>query len=220
MNEVVLVTGSETLTGRKLIEKLLARGSRVVAPIAGKETQASETGTPNLTVLTWNRSSWFSTKAVTREVLRQFGRIDAAWILHQQSNVVQDFSEAGSSDIESVLEQSIKGTVALVRELAPLLINTGGFLGMVIPHRPGAAPGPLDSLAYGAFKGFSESLIAETNPALWACGFVCKSPDADGFTTDLIRLKDERPSKLRGSWYRYADGRRPFGGSSIVETIS
>ncbi len=220
MNEVVLVTGSESLTGRKLIEKLLARGSQVVAPVAGKETDTKETGTPNLTVLTWNRSSWFSTKAVIREIIRRFDKIDAAWVLHQPTPSVQDFSEVGSSDIETVLEQSVKGSAALVREIIPLLEASGGFLGMVVPHRSGGAPGPLDALALGAFTGFSGSLIRETDPSLWACGFFCNSPDAEGFTADLIRLREEKPGKLRGRWYKYADGRRPFGGSSIVDTIS
>lgn len=220
MNEVVLVTGSETLTGRKLIEKLLAGGSQVVAPVAGKETETNETGTANLTVLTWNRASWFSTKAVIRETLRRYGTIDAAWLLHQPTPSVQDFSEAGSGDIETVLEQSVKASVALVRELTPVLEASRGFLGMVVPHRSGAAPGPLDALAYGAFTGFSASLIRETGPALWACGFVSKSTNADGFTAELIRLGEEKPPKLRGRWYKFADGRRPFGGPTVVDNIN
>lgn len=220
MNEVVLVTGSESLTGRKLIEKLLAQGSQVVAPVAGKETETKETGTPNLTVLTWNRSSWFSTKAVIREIIRRFDKIDAAWVLHPSIPAVQDFSEVSSGDIETVLEQSVKGSVALVREITPLLKASGGFLGMVVPHRSGGAPGPLDALALGAFTGFSSSLIRETDPSLWACGFISNSPDAEGFTANLIRLREEKPGKLRGRWYKYADGRRPFGGSTFVDTIS
>jgi len=220
MNEVVLVTGSETLTGRKLIEKLLARGSQVVAPVAGKETDTNKTDTPNLTVLTWNRSSWFSTKAVIREIIRQFGRIDTAWLLHQPAPAVQDFSDAGSSDIELVLEQSIKGSIAMTREVLPLLEASGGFLGMVLPHRTGAAPGPLDALASGAFKGFSGALIRETNPLLWACGFQGNSPDADGFASEPLRVIDEQPDAPRGRWYRYADGRRPVGGSAFVDTIN
>ncbi len=121
MNEVVLVTGSETLTGRKLIEKLLARGVHVVAPVAGRETDTSETGNPNLSVITWNRSSWFSTKAVIRETVRMLGTINAAWLLHQSPSNVPDFAEAGSGDMETILEQSIKGNVALAREILPVL---------------------------------------------------------------------------------------------------
>ncbi len=219
MSKTVLVTGSESLTGRKLIEKLLARDCRVVAPVAGKETDRNETGTANLTVLTWNRASWFSAKAVVRETLRHYGQIDAALILNSHTSGPV-FSEAASSDVEDVLEHSVKGSVALVRELSPLLSATGGFLGMVIPHRVGGNAGPLDALADGAFKGFAASLIQETQLSLWACGFLSTSPDADGFTDAVIANWENRPEKLRGNWYRYTEARGPFGRSGITETIS
>lgn len=219
MKEVVLVTGSETLTGRKLIEKLLARGVHVVAPVAGKETDTSETGNPNLTVLTWNRSSWFSAKAVIRETVRMLGTINGAWILHQNTSNIPDFVQAGGGDIENVLEQSVKGNIALTREIIPVLQACGGFLGMVIPHQPGGTPGPLEALSHGAFLGFAGSLIGYSGPSVWSAGFVCRSPNADGFTSDLIRLADTRPGKLRGRWYRYAEGRKPFGGPSIINSI-
>lgn len=219
MNEVVLVTGSETLTGRKLIEKLLARGSQVVAPVAGKETDKGETGTPNLSVLTWNRSSWFSTKAVVCETIRIYGHIDAVWILRQASPARMAFSEAGSGDIEAMLEQSVKGSVALTREVLPALRTSGGFLGMVLPHRIGGSQGPLDALAEGAFAGFAGAVIRETDPSVWACGFAGGSPDADGFTSVVLEKWKERPQKLRGRWYRYSNGHRPFGGSGIVNSI-
>ena len=220
MSEVVLVAGSESLTGRKLIEKLLARGSRVVVPVAGRETEKNETGTTNLTVLTWNRSSWFSTKTVVRETMRLYGRIDAAWLLHQHSPSRQTFAESGSGDIEDVLDRSVKGNVALARELSPVLEASAGFLGMVVPHRSGGEPGPLDALADGAFSGFAASLIRETPPTIWSCGFYSTSPDADGFAAALIKGWEEKPEKLRGRWYRYTDSRRPFGKSGITDSIS
>ncbi len=219
MSKVVLVTGSESLTGRKLIEKLLDREYTVVAPVAGKETERNETGTTNLTVLTWNRSSWFSAKAVIRETLRLHGQLDAAWILNSQVNAVPAFSEAGSGDVEDVLEHSIKGNIALIRELSPVLSASGGFLGMVAPHRVGGDPGPLEALSDGAFNGFATSLIRETMPSLWACGFYNASPDAEGFTDAILKQWDEKPAKLRGRWYRYSNGRGPFGRPGIADTI-
>jgi len=216
MNEVVLVTGSETLTGRKLIEKLLAKGSQVVVPVAGKETEMKDTGTSNLTVLSWNRSSWFSAKAVVREVLRGFGRIDTAWVLHQPTAAVDIFSDSGSSSIETVLEHSVKGNVAMIRELISPLENSEGFLGIVVPHRTGGNISSLESMASGAFTGFSGSLFHETGTSLWACGFLCNSPDVEGFTDNLIQLQDEKPDKLRNRWFKYVEGRRPFGGSTIT----
>jgi len=218
MSEVSLVSGSETLTGRKLIEKLLARGSQVIAPVAGTSTRANETKRDNLCVLTWNRASWFSTKAIIRETLRRFGHIDSGWILHQAPPPFRNFSEARSNDIEQVLEQSIKGSIALARELLPLLEKSDGFLGMVLPHQSGTLPGPLDSLARGAFTGFSTSLIQEVKLGLWACAFLSKSTNADYFTTKIIELGHTKPAKLKGRWYKYAEGRRFWGGSSILDT--
>lgn len=220
MSKVVLVTGSESLTGRKLIEKLLAREYKVVAPVAGKETDRNKTGTVNLTVLTWNRSSWFSAKAVIRETLRMHGQLDAAWLLNNHSISTPDFAEAGSGDVENILEHAIKGNVALTRELLPVLASHNGFLGMVSPHRTGMNPGPLEALADGAFSGFASSLISETPPSLWSCGFTSASPDADGFTDAIIKSWDDRPAKLRGRWYRFTESRRPFGKSTITDTIN
>ena len=217
MSEVVLVTGSETLTGRKLIEKLLARGSTVVAPIAGRETEKNETGSPDLCVLTWNRSSWFSAKTVVRETLRLNGRIDAAWLLHQRRPATTPFAEAASGDVEEILEHGVKGGVALARELMPVLAAAGGFLGLVIPRSGGGDPGSLEALEDGAFAGFAASLVREVPPSLWSCGFACTSPDAEGFTDAVLDMYDRRPAKLRGRWFRYTEGRRPFGGPLFAD---
>ena len=219
MKEVVLVTGSETLTGRKLIEKLLAKGSQVVVPVAGKETNIKDTGTPNLTVLSWNRSSWFSTKTVVREILRRFGRIDSAWVLHQPAAAVDIFEDSGSSGIEAVLEHSVKGNVAIIRELYAPISSSKGFLAVVIPHRAGGSISPLEALTFGAFSSFSTSLFQETNETIWMCGFKSSSPDAEGFIENMIRMQEERPEKLRNQWFKYAEGRRIFGGSAIVKTL-
>jgi hypothetical protein len=104
------------------------------------------------------------------------------------------FSEAGSGDIEAMLEQSVKGSVALTREVLPALRTSGGFLGMVLPHRIGGSQGPLDALAEGAFAGFGGAVIRETDPSVWACGFASSSPDAEGFTSAVLEKWDERPA--------------------------
>ena len=216
MNEVTLVTGSESLTGRKLIEKLLMRGCRVIAPVAGKETETNVTGTENLNVLTWNRASWFSAKTVIRESISLYGRIDAAWIVHRPSRDTRSFFESGSSDIEAVLEKDVKGSLAIIRDLLPHLESSAGFLGMVVPHGSG---GPMAGLSQGAFTGFTGAFIREAGPGLWTCGINSSSPDADGFTTALIRLWDEKPSRLRGRWYHYSEGRRLFAASAFSDSI-
>ena len=213
------MAGSETLTGRKLIEKLLDRGTKVVAPITGKETDIADSGVSDLTVLSWNRSSWFSTKAVVRESLRLHGHIDSFWLFHHAVPSRTAFADTTTGEIETVLEQSLKGSIALVRELAGPLSRSNGFLGMVMPYKTGTAQGPMDSMAAAAFTGFAGSYVKEAGPVLWACGFAGLSPDADGFADELLRLSDEKPDKLRGRWYRYSGSRRQFGRSSYVDSV-
>lgn len=219
MSEVALVAGSETLTGRKLIEKLLDRGIKVVAPITGKETDIAESGVSDLTVLTWNRSSWFSTKAVVRESLRLHGQIDSVWLFHHAVPSRSAFADTTTGEIEAVLEQSLKGSIALVRELTKPLSRSNGFLGLVMPYKTGAGLGPLDAMASAAFTGFAGSYMKEAGPVLWACGFASESPDADGFAEDVLRLSDERPKKLHGRWYRYSGTRHWLGKPSFVDSV-
>jgi len=219
MKEVALVIGSETLAGRKLIEKLLSKGHTVVAPVPGKETETRDTETDNLCVISWNRASWFSAKNVVRETIRRFGKIDTLWLFHQRSGFQDSLEASAAEEIEMVIDESIKGSVAAAREALPYLKQSSGFLGMVIPHQSGIIPGPLESLVKGAFTGLADYLIKNSSGHIWSCGILSNSPDADGFAERLIIIKNEKPPKLRGKWFIYSEKRKFPGKSSIVENL-
>ena len=219
MENTALVTGSETLLGRKLIEKLLARGYRVIAPIPGKAVEKDGTSNDRLTVIPWNRASWFSAKTVVRESLRRNGRIDAALLLHKDPKIAAPFAQAEPSDVEEVLEGTVKGTVALARELRAALGASEGILAFAVPHRTGQEPGPLDALALGAFLSFAQSLMAQPAGEAWTCGFRSVSTDADGYAEAILDSLGKKPPRLRGRWLFYADGRRPFGGPAVRKTV-
>lgn len=222
MSKVILVTGSNTLTGRKLIEKLLSQDYSVVTPIPGKDNEQPETGTRNLTVLNWNRGSWFSTKTLVREIQRIHGSLDAAFIINHHTPERISLDEVQSSNVENLLDNSVKSYVALVRELVSMPFRSGTderFMGMVIPYRSGGGPGPLDALADGAYKGFASSVVKSSFPGWWNCGFVNNSVDTEGFAESVIDNWNKLPAKLQGCWFSYAEGKRPFRGSGIVNSI-
>ena len=171
MSKITLVTGSDTLTGRKLIEKLLHGDTHVVAPIQSSTKDIMTSNTSNLTTLTWNRFSWFSTKSMIREILQNHKTINAALILHSHAVSEKDFQEAPYNEIDNIVDYSVKSNIILMRELIPVLEASSGFLGMVIPHRSNWKTGPLHSLTDGAFVGFSESIIHEPGSNIWSCGF-------------------------------------------------
>ncbi|OQX28680.1 MAG: hypothetical protein B0D92_07635 [Spirochaeta sp. LUC14_002_19_P3] len=208
MNEVVLVSGTETSLGGKLIETILEQGSHVIVPFVGNATDIPDSGTENLTLFPWNRSSWFSTKTVIRESLRLFHQINSAWILHSPIQNLPALDGCTSSDIDNVLEQNIKGFVALTREIIPALKESNGFLGMVHAGSAEQSADTLDAMAEGAFTGFAETFIREAASSIWACGMHTASTDFDSFIAAMLKLRDEKPVQLRGRWYRHTDKQR------------
>ena len=219
MSKITLVTGSDTLTGRKLIEKLLHRDTHVIAPIQSNTKDIMNSNTSNLTTLTWNRFSWFSTKSMIREILQNHKTINAALILHSHAVFEKDFQEAPCNEIDNVMDYSIKGNVILMRELIPMLEASSGFLGMVIPHRSNWKTGPLHSLTDGAFAEFSKSIIHDLNSDIWSCGFHSRSSDVDKFCSEIIQAIRDKPRKLQNKWLLHTDGKKPFGGVTIKESI-
>ncbi len=217
MEKVVLVSESESFIGRSLINILLEKGCQVIAVATGDETPDSET--ERLITLSWNPASWFSTKAIVRESLRLFNHIDAAWIIHSSDKITKPFAEIDSSDIERTLEHTIKGSIALSRELLTTLESTDGFLGMVIPHEAGARNGIMNDLSQGAFTGFASGLMKEENLKIWSCGMHSDSPDAVEFSTAMVCLWEERPPRLRSRWYRHRSKSYLFKNLAFSNTI-
>ncbi len=206
MDKVVLVAGGESALGRKMIKHLLDMNCRVIVPVDGdKMTVVSKTETDNLTVINWNRASWFSTKTVIRETLRLFHRIDAAWVIHEPMQTIKSFVELGSGDIEEVLDRTIKGSIAITRDLYSPLESTEGFLGLVLSHCLGVPGNTMYALAQGAFTGFAEAFIKEASSSIWTCGMQNFSTKPEAFATAIIQLWDERPERLRQRWYRFTE---------------
>ncbi len=217
MEKVVLVSESESFVGRSLINILLKKGCQVIAVATGDETPADET--ERLITLSWNPASWFSTKAIVRESLRLFNHIDAVWIIHSSDKITKPFAEIDSSDIEKTLEQKIKGSIALSRELLAALESTDSFLGMVVPHETGARSGIMNGLSQGAFTGFATALMKEGDLKTWSCGMHSNSPDALEFSTAMVCLWEERPPRLRGRWYRHRSKPYLLKNSAFSNTI-
>jgi len=233
MKEVVLVVGSETLTGRKLIEKQLSLGNVVVAVIPGGNTQTNETETENLLVIEWNRLSWFSAKAVIREALIKFGRIDSAWLFYRRPESDGKLTEIPPENIDSAIDMSIRGNTAMTREILNAFNYTGTFekhgtsetentgeteniikekfFAMVMPHqsgRPSAADlsnTPMENMTEKAFRGLADSVMQDKQRKVWFCGLISTSPDAEGFVDKIISLREELPKKLKNKWFLYND---------------
>ena len=194
--------------GQKITEKLIEKDCQVIVPMLNSESKPQGLHAENLTSIPWNPASWFSAKTVVRETIRRFHQLDAAWILHNPKLDFRPFAEIGNAHIEQVLENTVKGSLAITREIILALNTSGGFLGLVATHGSGGA---MNALTEGAFLGFAKTFIKETSSKIWSCGIQCSSPEIDAFADTLLRVWEDRPDKFRGRWYKHTGDRRLFG---------
>ena len=217
MESVVLIAGSETLLGRKLVEKELGRGNRVVAPVnSKKETAGSETSRENLMVIPWNRSSLFSAKTLVRESLRKWGAIDRALIIDPILSGGVPFSELTINEIDDLVDREIKGYLYLTRELINYFDRTQKSLLSFIRNKKMPLEGNAPEKACSSFfKAFADNLIAEKSESTFKLGFINGTTNVDTCADFIIDICDNRPEKSRGEWLRATDKRSLFSSLPI-----
>lgn len=209
MAKVVLITGSETSLGRKLVDKELGRGNRVVAPVASKSSNTADNSREDLLVLPWNRSSVFSTKTVIREAQRQFGKLDRAILLSPAGAEATYFMEMSVNEVDEVIDQSIRGNAYITRELSQVIQETGSMtLGFVL--QSGKNSSPLYNGSKGFFRNFADTLMLELSPGTDLCGFITESPDLEGFADFILQYLEDLPEKARGNWLKHSDKKSLF----------
>jgi len=214
MAEVVLITGSETLLGRKLVEKELARGNRVIAPIGNKTGSSSENTREDFLTLPWNKSSVFSAKTVIREGERQLGPINRAVFLSPGNTESAYLMEMTISDIDDLLDNQIRGFIYLVREVYTLMKEREfSKLGFAMTHNKSSLC--IQKGCIGFFKDFADKLIQEPTPAIEMCGFLSSSNDIDSYSHFIMEMLDTLPPKAKGQWLKHSDKKNLFSSLPI-----
>lgn len=216
MGNVVMIAGSETLLGRKLVEKELDRGNRVIAPVnSKKDSSTGESSRENLMVFSWNRSSLISTKTLIREAQRKWRSIDRALILGGPFNDGLPFGDHTLSELDERIDQEIKGLLYLTRELSLLFSGSPSLLAFVRNDGSRHESGTLEKGCAGFFKSFSDSLIEEKSENIYKCGFINGASNVEVCADFILRTMDEQPDKARGEWLRISDRKSLFSGLPI-----
>jgi len=215
MEKVVLITGSESLLGRKLVEKSLSRGLKVAAPVASNAGNSADSGREDLMVVPWNRSSVFSAKTVVREVERQFGKIDQALFLSPHSTELSYLMELSVSDLDQHFDNTIRGPVYLVKEmLSSMQKKKGGQLCFAMTGVKSMQS--LQRGSSGFFRSFADSLIQESDAGLQMCGFLSDSTDMESYADFILEiLKEELPAKALGQWLKHSERKNLFSSLPI-----
>jgi NAD(P)-dependent dehydrogenase (short-subunit alcohol dehydrogenase family) len=216
MGKVILITGSETLLGRKLIEKNLSAGNKVIAPVHSKDENSNEPQKNNLLVVPWNKSSVISTRTVIREGIRVFRKIDEAILVYSENKTNDQLLDFSTSEIDEAIESSINGIVYLTREVIKAL--SGGensAISFAMVRKIQSTDNPLEKGFKGFFKAFADTAILSSD-SLYKCAFTTSVSEMDSYAGFISNLLNERPAKADRQWLNYTERKNLFSSLPIL----
>ena len=216
MGKVILITGSETLLGRKLVEKNLSAGNSVIAPVLSKDENTNETKKNNLFVVPWNKSSIISTRTVVREGIRVFQKIDEAILVYSENKTNDQFLDFSTSEIDEAIDSSINGLVYLTRELLKAISNDNNFaISFAMVKKNQKQGNSIEKGFQGFFKSFADSVIQNIQ-IIYKCAFTTSVSEMDSYAAFICNILSDRPEKASGQWLNYSDRKNLFSSLPIL----
>ncbi|MDA3809491.1 MAG: hypothetical protein PF518_04075 [Spirochaetaceae bacterium] len=216
MGKIILIAGSETLLGRKLIEKNLSAGNSVIAPVQSKDDNTNELKKNNLLVLPWNKSSVISTRTVVREGIRVFQKIDEAILVYSENKTNDLLLDFSTSEIDESVESSINGIVYLTRELMRVLNPANDrCLSFAIVNKVRNLINPIEKGFQGFFKSFADATISGEDK-LFKCAFTTSVSEMDSYASFICNILHDRPTKADGQWLSYTERKNLFSSLPIL----
>ncbi len=210
MGKVILIAGSETLLGRKLIEKNLSDGNSVIAPVQSKSENSNEPKKNNLFVVPWNKSSVISARTVVREGIRVFQKIDEFILVYSENKTNNQLIDFTTSEIDYSVESSINGIVYLTREILKIFESLNDkSLSFAMNSRNKNVANSLEKGFQGFFKEFADSII-QTNNNIYKCAFTTSVSEMDSYAHFISSILNEKPQKADKQWLYYSEKKNLF----------
>jgi len=211
MEKVVLIAGSETLLGRKLIEVFLNAGCRVIAPVMTSQETLKESKNKNLLVIPWNRSSLISAKTVLRESLRTWNGIDQAVFVNPESKTPGQLHEIPFETIEDIMNTMLHGTIYLIKEILQHFIKEEQGAVAIAETRKGTEfSAPLDGVISGGFHNLAEGLLLTEAPQIFRCGFTSQITEMDEYAEFIRSVLSSRDPRADGEWLKFTEKKSLF----------
>jgi len=218
MSKAVLIVGSETLLGRKLIEVYLNAGSKVIAPVMTSLETMKESEKKNLLVIPWNRSSLVSAKTVFRESVRVFGSLDQAIIVNPEISSTPPLEEAETEKMDDLLNTYIHGTLYLVKEIIQYFCNKDtGTLAFVETEKGISQTAVLSTIISGCFHNTAEGLFQSGLNELKLCGFTSRLTEMEDYAQFIKGILETEDTRINGEWLLYSEKKNLFQTLPIIK---
>jgi hypothetical protein len=218
MNKAVLIIGSETLLGRKLIEVYLNSGWKVIAPIMTSQETMKESKKKNLLVIPWNRSSLISTKTVFREAVRVFGDLNKAIIVNPEPTSAPALEDTETEVMDEILNTYIHGTLYLIREILNFFNSReAGTLAFAETEKGLTPTTVLPAIISAAFHNTAEGILLSKFEGLKRCGFTSRLTEMEDYAQFIKRILESEDPKINGEWLQYSEKKNIFQSLPILK---
>jgi len=218
MSKTILIIGSETLLGRKLIEVYLNSAYKVIAPVMTTQETLKSSEKPNLLVIPWNRSSLVSAKTVMREVYRKFSNLDEAIIVNPELNDTSLLEECDTEKIDEALYTFTHGTLYLIKEILECFRRQEkGILAFAETDKGLGTDSFIPSLIRGSFHNMAESLLLSKNGESIRCGFTSRLTEMEDYAQFIRGILESGDSKINGEWLLFSEKKALFQSLPIIK---
>lgn len=218
MDKVILIIGSETLLGRKLIELSLNKGYKVIAPVMTSQEKLKESSKKTLQIIPWNRSSVISSKTVIRESLRAFGKIDSVLFVHPDVKINDNLQDTSIEMIEETLNTMLHGSIYLIKELLGYFIREEkGSFAFAETEKSYQTVSPVTNLISAGFHSFSDSVLKSLLPGIYKCAFTTKITEMDDYAEFILTILSASDARADGEWLKFTEKKGIFQSLPIIK---
>ncbi len=219
MSKTVLIIGSETLLGRKLIEIYLNSAYKVIAPVMTSRETLKGSERANLLVVPWNRSSLVSAKTVMREVMRNFSSLDNTIVVNPELNETASLIDLETEQVDQTIYNYCNGTLYLIKEILDCYNSQGrGTIAFAETEKGLGKENFLPSLIRGAFHNMAEALLLSgSDGETLRCGFTSRLTEMEDYAQFIKGILENEGDKIRGEWLLYSDRKNLFQSLPIIK---
>lgn len=208
MSKKYLITDTNTHLGFELLTKFINQGDEVIAVSTTKEDDSpyKKLSRKPVAVIPWDRKSPISAKNTVLKSITAAAALDGAVVLETPQLENKSLPELRFSEIESVLDCWIKGTLFIVKELLTHFTSLEkGILCLINHSQTGNSFNfILSDVIQGGFRG---TLAALFNKGAYKNininGFVSQTKNISAYADFILKNINEKCYKLTGKLFQY-----------------
>jgi hypothetical protein len=215
MTRGILIAGAESSLSAAIAAEAGKRVERLAAAFIPERNSASErfslsTGNDSIIPLGWNPGSPISARSLVLAAVNRLEHIDEAILVCTPPTVRKEAYELTPGDIDTIINDHIKGWFFLVKELTVYFkARASGTLALALSETggPGARNDAVDMTGppvAAAFRSLAQGLLSASfgKPYMTAAFSSETGEDAD-FATFIFKHLEEGSRRGAGKWHKF-----------------